>query len=47
MNATLQIHSFFSEISLWTGIKKGPPARLRFPDPDVVLYTLNKALDSK
>lgn len=32
------------ETSLWTGIKKGPPRKLKFPQPDVVVSTLQEAL---
>lgn len=32
------------ETCLWTGIKKGPPARLKFPQPDVVVAALQEAL---
>ncbi|CAB1435596.1 unnamed protein product [Pleuronectes platessa] len=32
------------ETSLWTGIKRGPPARLKFPQPDVVVAALQEAL---
>jgi len=32
------------EITLWAGIKMGPPARLKFPEPDVVVTALEEAL---
>uniref|UniRef100_A0A673A4Y8 Selenoprotein H n=1 Tax=Sphaeramia orbicularis TaxID=375764 RepID=A0A673A4Y8_9TELE len=32
------------ETSLWTGIKKGPPRKLKFPEPDVVVAALQEAL---
>uniref|UniRef100_A0A3Q3KP04 Selenoprotein H n=1 Tax=Mastacembelus armatus TaxID=205130 RepID=A0A3Q3KP04_9TELE len=32
------------ETSLWTGIKKGPPRKLKFPQPDIVVAALQKAL---
>uniref|UniRef100_A0A3B4WAG4 Selenoprotein H n=1 Tax=Seriola lalandi dorsalis TaxID=1841481 RepID=A0A3B4WAG4_SERLL len=35
------------ETSLWTGIKKGPPARLKFPQPDVVVTALQEALKAE
>uniref|UniRef100_A0AAQ4R6G8 Selenoprotein H n=1 Tax=Gasterosteus aculeatus aculeatus TaxID=481459 RepID=A0AAQ4R6G8_GASAC len=31
------------ETGLWTGIKRGPPARLKFPQPDVVVAALQEA----
>ena len=36
-----------TETSLWTGIKKGPPARLKFPQPDVVVAALQEALKAE
>ncbi|XP_056457147.1 selenoprotein H-like [Gadus chalcogrammus] len=33
------------ESILWTGIKKGPPARLKFPEPAVVVAALEEALE--
>uniref|UniRef100_A0A668RF78 Selenoprotein H n=1 Tax=Oreochromis aureus TaxID=47969 RepID=A0A668RF78_OREAU len=35
------------ETCLWTGIKKGPPARLKFPQPDVVVAALQEALKAE
>ncbi|CAB1435595.1 unnamed protein product [Pleuronectes platessa] len=32
------------ETSLWTGLKKGPPRKLKFPQPDVVVAALQEAL---
>ncbi|KAL3973094.1 hypothetical protein ACER0C_024301 [Sarotherodon galilaeus] len=32
------------ETSLWTGIKKGPPRKLKFPQPEVVVSALQEAL---
>lgn len=32
------------EIPLWTGIKKGPPRKLKFPEPEVVVAALEEAL---
>lgn len=32
------------ETSLWTGIKKGPPRKLKFPQPEDVVAALQKAL---
>uniref|UniRef100_A0A8C5HJR7 Selenoprotein H n=1 Tax=Gouania willdenowi TaxID=441366 RepID=A0A8C5HJR7_GOUWI len=32
------------ETCLWTGIKKGPPRKLKFPQPDVVVAALKEAL---
>lgn len=35
------------ETQLWTGIKKGPPRKLKFPPPDDVVVALQEALKSK
>ncbi|XP_037636939.1 selenoprotein H isoform X2 [Sebastes umbrosus] len=35
------------ETSLWTGIKKGPPRKLKFPQPDVVVAALQEALKAE
>lgn len=35
------------ETSLWTGIKKGPPRKLKFPQPDVVVAALHEALKAE
>uniref|UniRef100_A0A3Q2PL75 Selenoprotein H n=1 Tax=Fundulus heteroclitus TaxID=8078 RepID=A0A3Q2PL75_FUNHE len=35
------------EISLWTGIKKGPPRKLKFPPPDDVVAALQEALKTE
>uniref|UniRef100_A0A3B4EJS2 Selenoprotein H n=1 Tax=Pygocentrus nattereri TaxID=42514 RepID=A0A3B4EJS2_PYGNA len=35
------------EVVLWTGIKKGPPRKLKFPDPVEVVTALDDALKSK
>lgn len=32
------------ETELWTGIKKGPPRKLKFPQPDDVVAALQEAL---
>uniref|UniRef100_A0A3Q0RDV9 Selenoprotein H n=1 Tax=Amphilophus citrinellus TaxID=61819 RepID=A0A3Q0RDV9_AMPCI len=32
------------ETSLWTGIKKGPPRKLKFPQSDVIVAALQEAL---
>ncbi|CAL8264015.1 unnamed protein product [Lota lota] len=32
------------ESILWTGIKKGPPRKLKFPEPAVVVAALEEAL---
>ncbi|KAA0709596.1 Selenoprotein H [Triplophysa tibetana] len=32
------------EVVLWTGIKKGPPRKLKFPDPAEVVSALEEAL---
>jgi len=34
------------EISVWSGIKLGPPRKLKFPDADVVVQAMKKALES-
>ncbi|KAJ1074961.1 hypothetical protein K5549_000935 [Capra hircus] len=33
-----------SSAELWTGLKKGPPRKLKFPEPHVVLEELKKYL---
>lgn len=35
------------ETQLWTGIKKGPPRKLKFPQPDDVVAALQEALKSE
>lgn len=35
---------FFPGAELWTGLKKGPPRKLKFPEPHVVLEELKKYL---
>uniref|UniRef100_A0A3P9JNI1 Selenoprotein H n=1 Tax=Oryzias latipes TaxID=8090 RepID=A0A3P9JNI1_ORYLA len=35
------------ETSLWTGIKKGPPRKLKFPQPDDVVAALKDALKNE
>ncbi|KAI3351720.1 hypothetical protein L3Q82_020555 [Scortum barcoo] len=35
------------ETPLWTGIKKGPPRKLKFPQPDVVVTALQEALKAE
>ncbi len=35
---------YFSETLLWTGLRKGPPRRLKFPEPDVVVTELRAQL---
>uniref|UniRef100_A0A3B5K0Y1 Selenoprotein H n=1 Tax=Takifugu rubripes TaxID=31033 RepID=A0A3B5K0Y1_TAKRU len=35
------------ETSLWTGIKKGPPRKMKFPQPDVVVTALQEALKTE
>ncbi|XP_078064483.1 selenoprotein H, partial [Mustelus asterias] len=30
------------EVVLWSGIRKGPPRRLKFPDPHLVLEIMRK-----
>lgn len=32
------------ESVLWSGLKKGPPRRLKFPDPNALVDDLKKAL---
>uniref|UniRef100_A0A3P9ANW2 Selenoprotein H n=1 Tax=Esox lucius TaxID=8010 RepID=A0A3P9ANW2_ESOLU len=35
------------EVCLWSGIKKGPPRKLKFPAPDVVVSALEEALKTE
>uniref|UniRef100_A0A667XVU7 Selenoprotein H n=1 Tax=Myripristis murdjan TaxID=586833 RepID=A0A667XVU7_9TELE len=35
------------ETTLWTGIKKGPPRKLKFPESEVVVAALKNALDTE
>ncbi|TNN77670.1 Selenoprotein H [Liparis tanakae] len=35
------------ETCLWTGIKKGPPRKLKFPQPEVVVAALQEALKAE
>ncbi|CAB1325461.1 unnamed protein product, partial [Coregonus sp. 'balchen'] len=35
------------EVCLWSGIKKGPPRKLKFPEPKVVVSALAKALKTE
>uniref|UniRef100_A0A3Q3W653 Selenoprotein H n=1 Tax=Mola mola TaxID=94237 RepID=A0A3Q3W653_MOLML len=35
------------ETSLWTGIKKGPPRKLKFPQPDAVVAALQEVLKAE
>uniref|UniRef100_A0A8C7R8P1 Uncharacterized protein n=1 Tax=Oncorhynchus mykiss TaxID=8022 RepID=A0A8C7R8P1_ONCMY len=35
------------EVCLWSGIKKGPPRKLKFPEPEVVVSALEKALKTE
>uniref|UniRef100_A0A671RMG1 Selenoprotein H n=1 Tax=Sinocyclocheilus anshuiensis TaxID=1608454 RepID=A0A671RMG1_9TELE len=34
------------KVVLWSGIKKGPPRKLQFPDPAEVVSALKEALKS-
>lgn len=36
-----------TEVCLWSGIKKGPPRKLKFPEPEVVVSALEKALKTE
>uniref|UniRef100_A0A3B1IQD1 Selenoprotein H n=1 Tax=Astyanax mexicanus TaxID=7994 RepID=A0A3B1IQD1_ASTMX len=36
----------YGAVVLWTGIKKGPPRKLKFPDPAEVVTVLDDALKS-
>jgi hypothetical protein len=36
---------FPTEVRLWSGIKKGPPRKLKFPEPEVL--ALEKALKTE
>ena len=46
----MQLYSFMppsfstAEVCLWAGITKGPPARLKFLEPAVVVSALEDAL---
>lgn len=33
-------------VSIWTGLKKGPPRKLKFPEESVIIETLKSALSS-
>uniref|UniRef100_A0A8C6KLK0 Selenoprotein H n=1 Tax=Nothobranchius furzeri TaxID=105023 RepID=A0A8C6KLK0_NOTFU len=35
------------ETSLWSGIKKGPPRKMKFPQPEAVAAALQEALKSE
>uniref|UniRef100_A0A667YAT7 Selenoprotein H n=1 Tax=Myripristis murdjan TaxID=586833 RepID=A0A667YAT7_9TELE len=35
------------ETTLWTGITRGPPARLKFPESDIVVAALESALEAE
>uniref|UniRef100_A0A8C7FCS9 Selenoprotein H n=1 Tax=Oncorhynchus kisutch TaxID=8019 RepID=A0A8C7FCS9_ONCKI len=35
------------DVCLWSGIKKGPPRKLKFPEPEVVVSALEKALKTE
>ena len=35
---------FITEVLVWSGIKKGPPRKLKFPEPEVVLKAINDAM---
>lgn len=37
----------WAEVVLWSGIKKGPPRKLKFPDPAEVVSALKEALKSE
>ncbi len=34
----------FAELLVWTGLKKGPPRRLKFPDVEEVAASIKKEL---
>lgn len=34
----------FPGVELWTGVKKGPPRKLKFPEPEEVVEELKKYL---
>ncbi len=40
----LPLHFSWAEVVLWSGIKKGPPRKLKFPDPAEVVSALKEAL---
>jgi len=33
-----------SEVLVWTGLKKGPPRKTKFPEADIVLKEIQKSL---
>lgn len=47
INDTVLYCLICKETSLWTGIKKGPPRKLKFPQPDVVVAALQEALKAE
>lgn len=47
INDTILLLLIPKETSLWTGIKKGPPRKLKFPQPDVVVAALQEALKAE
>lgn len=42
----LPLNFSWAEVVLWSGIKKGPPRKLKFPDPTEVVSALKEALKS-
>lgn len=38
---------FPTEVCQWSGIKKGPSRKLKFPEPEVVVPALEKALKTE
>jgi len=36
------IKSDGSEVNVWTGVQKGPPRKLKFPEPDVVIKAIEE-----
>jgi len=32
-------------VSLWSGLKKGPPRKLKFPESDIIIHAIEKSLD--
>ncbi|KAG8541894.1 hypothetical protein GDO81_028041, partial [Engystomops pustulosus] len=31
-------------VEIWTGLKKGPPRKLKFPEPEMIVSSLQKIL---
>ncbi|PJF19445.1 hypothetical protein PSACC_00723 [Paramicrosporidium saccamoebae] len=40
-------HQVDESVLLWTGLKLGPPRRLKFPDSETILKSLRERLSTK